>query len=211
MHTIEYPGHGTRMDEPLLTELETIVQDSFQLAKGHLKKPYALYGHSMGAMVAFLMLRLISKNNMPMPECVFVSGKSAPSAVKEEKTYRLAKSHFWKKITEYGGCSPEVLQDNSLIELFEPILRADIEALEEYRYVKQGEPHDVPFIVLNALCDSNVTREEAMLWQEVTTLPLTLCEFEGDHFFLFEHRERITGLIKKVLSRKGTGVNAPHA
>lgn len=198
---LEYPGRGMRMNERLLFDLDSIALDLFDKIRADMSGRYAIYGHSMGAIVGFLLLRLIAENNIPLPICIFVSGRACPLAPNHEKTYLLSREEFWNKIVEYGGCSVEVLKDESLKQLFEPILRADVCAVEEYTYVSKREPYDTPLIAMIGTRE-RVKREDALLWKHMTKSKFTLYEFEGDHFFPFSHSEKIARLIESYCLAK---------
>ena len=84
------------------------------------------------------------------------------------------------------------------MELFEPVLRADFQALADYTYEK-SEPLDVPITVLWSH-DENVTRAQALGWQEQTTKDFSLLEFSGGHFFIFRHAAEIVGVFARAVA-----------
>jgi medium-chain acyl-[acyl-carrier-protein] hydrolase len=189
--THELPGHGGRMKEALRRRMPTLVDDVLERLGPHFEHPYALYGHSFGAAVARdVAVRLRDLGRHP-PLCLFVSGRRAPKS-REAGTpiHRLPGVAFYAKLAKYGGTPTAVLQNAELMEIFERILRADLEALET--------PHDEVAATALALpirvmlgTDDDVTEEQAQAWQLETAQPLAVSRFEGGHFFIKDHAQRM--------------------
>jgi surfactin synthase thioesterase subunit len=190
----DYPGRGARLRESLLTNLDEIVHDAFIQIKHDLNTPYAIFGHSMGALVAFLLTKTIIKNNYPKPFELFLTGSRGPACVRKESTrYSLPNELFVKKLKEIGGCPEEVLNDDELMRFFEPILRADFKALETHQYTTK-EMIDVPITVMIGK-DEKISYEEVKMWRNETTKEVQIVQFSGKHFFIFEHADDIMKLI----------------
>lgn len=195
---MELPGRGRRAGEALRYSLEDLADDAFaqlreNLDKGH----YALFGHSMGAALAYLCLLRIRSAGLPLPEALFLSGKAAPGVVQDKGRHRLPRPEFLEMLRAMGGCPPEILQHQELIDYFEPILRADFQAIETWRH-RPEEPLPVPLVVLIGR-DDEVTRDKAAAWSQVTSGEFRLHEFDGDHFFIQRHWEPIASLIGATL------------
>lgn len=195
---IELPGRGRRVGEALCFSLEELADDIFaQLQKSIVRERYALFGHSMGAALAYLCLLRIRRAGLPLPEAVFLSGKSAPTVSRAKGRYLLPREEFIKMLGDLGGCPPEILQDEELINYFEPILRADFQAIETWQH-RAEEPLPVPMVVLLGR-DDEVSRNDAAAWALETSEEFQLHEFDGDHFFIQQHWERIASLIGTTL------------
>lgn len=191
---IEIPGRGLRVSEPLVYSLEALADDVFAQLKPHLGEgPYALFGHSMGAALCFLCLQRIRAAGLPYPEMVFLSGKSAPSVNEKKTRHLLPRDAFVDMLRELGGCPPEILEEEELIDYFEPILRADFQAVETWRTTERA-PLPVSLVVLHGQ-DDEFPREEAMAWSKETTSIFRFHEFVGDHFFIQRHWAQIAQLI----------------
>jgi len=191
---IEIPGRGLRAREPLIYSLDALANDIFGQLKPRLGEgPYALFGHSMGAALCFLCLRRIAAAGLAYPQMVFLSGKSAPSVNENQTRHLLPRDAFVEMLRDLGGCPPEILDEEELIDYFEPILRADFQAVETWRTTEQP-PLPVPFVVLHGQ-DDQVTREEAMAWAKETAGGFRFHEFAGDHFFIQRHWASIAQLI----------------
>ena len=96
-------------------------------------------------------------------------------------------------------CPPHVLQNEELLEVFEPVLRADFQANDTYEH-KREEPFDVPLTVMIGT-EEETSREDALRWQEETMQDIDLTEFPGGHFFIFDHLSDLGGIVSRTLVR----------
>jgi surfactin synthase thioesterase subunit len=197
MCTVELPGRGRRFGEPLLADLDAMVEDLLQQIADRLQSPYALYGHSMGGLLAYLAARRAVERSLPPPQVLCVSGAKGPVAVSGERRHLLPRREFFEMLRELGGCPDEILADAELMELYEPILRADFAAIAGYRH-RETPPLDLPIVVLTGTHDS-VREEDALQWQRETTRPIRHQRFAGGHFFIFSHRSEIRLLLAEYL------------
>ncbi len=199
---LELPGRGARIREPLLTQVDAMVDDMFAQMKPHLHKPYAIYGHSMGAMLTYLITRRIVEEKLyNKPLHLFLTGCSGPSARDiNQKRHLLPKNEFIAKLKEYGGSPDEILYDEGLMNFFEPILRADFKGIENYVY-QEVAPMDIPMTVIIGT-DEPVTTESAEAWKLETSETFELHQFSGKHFFIFEHAGKIMRMITQELQKK---------
>ncbi|MDO6435729.1 thioesterase domain-containing protein [Flavitalea sp. BT771] len=203
--SVELPGRGTRFKEKLLQDASQAVDDILRQIQPVLQEPYAIYGHSMGGLLAFLTLKKIIEANLPRPLHLFVSGCGGPATLeskREEKYHELTKEDFLAKVKEMGGMPDEVLQCDELMVFFEPILRSDFKIVEMYRY-SQSAPFDVPISVFFG-SEEETKYEDARLWQQETTGELKIREFPGKHFFIFSFSEEIVKDIIHTLNQKIT-------
>lgn len=197
-HFLEYSGRGTRIKEDFAEDIMGIVDDAYQEIVPLLDSPYAIYGHSMGAKVAYLLARRIREQGKPSPMHLFISGTDAPS-VPNRKPPRHLLSHdeFISSIQEMGGLPEEVLKHKELLEYFEPILRADFKASETYEH-KTDTPLEIPITVMVGN-EEDMEEADILEWQTETSHPMRLCKFPGNHFFIFEHEKEIGKIIESTL------------
>lgn len=201
---IEIPGRGSRIRESLCTDIDQIVQDVFLQIKDRLNEPYAIYGHSMGALLGYLLTKHIAANALNLPKHLIFSGRKAPSVFKEKNlTYLLPKEEFINELVVLGGSPLEVLNNEDLINFYEPIIRADFMAVENYTY-KDSLPLDVPITVMIGT-EEDFTRAQAEAWQKETTTRLELIQFPGGHFFIYQYAKQIVEIITKTLSQYSNG------
>lgn len=199
---LDLPGRGRRFSEPPLTCLAAVVDDVLAQIGGRLEGNYALFGHSLGAWIAYLLAKRILREGYPPPCHLFVSGREGPSVpARERKLHLLSRPDFIEAMRGFEGATDEVLENRELMELFEPVLRADFQALDRYRHEK-SPPFALPVTVLRGL-EERVTRAEAQRWQEETTREISLREFPGGHFFIFKQAPEIAGLVSRQVLAAG--------
>lgn len=194
-HVFELPGRGRRISEKLLTDLPSMVDDLCSRLKDEAGSSYSFYGHSMGAILAYLAaLKITAEATMPPPECLFLSGRQAPGIPSKKRTlYDLPLDQLLVDLKELGGIPEEACESSELIEFVEPIWRADLEALEKYKY-QPAEPLKIPVFVMTGV-DEDFTYQEADAWREVTSGRFEIRQFEGNHFFIFERPMEVADVI----------------
>lgn len=198
LEALELPGRGRRGLEPLCSSLEELADDVFQQIRGRaITGRYALYGHSMGAMLAFLTAHRIRSAGLAQPEALFLSGSDAPASRQVRQRHLLPAQQFVAMLHELGGCPPQILEDQEMLEYFEPILRADFKAVETWRRQDQA-PLDRPLVVMVGR-DDDTTVADAAAWASETTASCRVHEFSGDHFFILQHWDEIGATIQRQL------------
>jgi surfactin synthase thioesterase subunit len=128
---------------------------------------------------------------------LFVSGCEAPCVVQNRRRYELPRDEFIA-VLHGMDCPPQVLQSEELMEVFEPVLRADFEANDTFEYQRQA-PFKSPITVMIGT-EEETSREEALKWQQVTVQEIVLVEFSGGHFFIFDHLSELGRIISQRLS-----------
>jgi len=199
---VELPGRGVRISEDLITDINVLVNDIFETVKAIIieEKEYVILGHSMGALLGYLLLDKIEKSNLPLPLHFFASGANAPAFEREEEMiYKMPKINFIDKLRELGGSPKEVLENETIMEFFTPILRADFEVVETYQH-QQSKPLNVPTSVLIGTEDK-ITLTSANQWQNEFNPTIKVYEFSGKHFFIFDHLQQICKLINTTISQ----------
>ena len=146
--------------------------------------PFAFFGHSMGALVGFELLRRLQNGNGPCPVVFFASGCPAPSVGgKKRSTHDLPELEFIDQLRSLKGTPEEVLADQELLHMILPILRADFEASQTYTYLP-GQRLNCPIFAYGGLADSEVTGESLDPWRSETSVTFVRRMFPGDHFFI---------------------------
>jgi len=201
-HTLEtqnLPGRGKLFGEPLLHRIHEMAENGLDIVKSDMVKPYAFYGHSMGAMIAYLTTLKIRDAGLRLPEMLFLSGRKAPSLnTGIGERHNLPTAEFRKELESLGGCPKEVLDNAELMELFEPILRADFESIETYTYEKV-QPLNIKIVLFHGSGD-HFSKDDAMGWQSETDLPMDFYEYNGSHFFIHQEWESIAKIIDSELA-----------
>jgi surfactin synthase thioesterase subunit len=196
---IELPGRGRRMNESLLFSIDEMADDVWKSISGSIHEPYAIYGHSMGTLIGYELTKKIIKYDAPKPIHLFFSGAGGPSVRNnEEQLHRLPRKEFINAIRKFGGSTDEILKEDSIMDVFEPILRADFVATENFEY-KQAALFDIPITCLIGL-QERTTKDDAMAWKKETTGALEVIEYPGNHFFIFEHLREIFAVFQDALA-----------
>jgi surfactin synthase thioesterase subunit len=192
---VELPGHGRRMQEPLLSSLDAMAEQVIAEIRPTLDAgPYALFGHSMGALLAHRVALSLHRQQLPLPLWLFVSGCAAPGRARLAAGLAdLEGERFWRGLARYDGLGPAFLASRELQTLFEPILRADLRAVAQDRPPAAARL-PVPILVL-AGADDGLPRADLAAWQTATTEPLEIRTFPGGHFYLLEHAALLADLI----------------
>lgn len=195
--SLDYPGRGKRMSEPLLYNIDALVEDMFNSIKDQLNNSYAFYGHSMGTLIAFLLAKKIAQTHFPMPVHLFMTGGAAPSIPESKIRSSLPKDEFIEELKTIGGSPESMLNNDQVIDFFEPILRADFKCIETYKYSFTGKLK-IPISVLIG-DKEDIRMEQAQAWDKETLLPVEVKVMPGDHFFIYQHSKKIMDFIKKTL------------
>jgi surfactin synthase thioesterase subunit len=189
--TVNYPGRGARVRETLLTDINDLINDCMtQVLKAiSAHEPYIIYGHSMGALVGFLVCKQLKKLGYQQPLKLVVSGHKAPKYPRAKKISHLPDDIFWEEVTRYGGMPDELAQYPDLIKFFIPIFKADFRTIEEYVH-PQERVLNIPIEVFYG-SDESITYQTAKEWELETTQGVSIHELPGDHFFIFKHKKAI--------------------
>jgi medium-chain acyl-[acyl-carrier-protein] hydrolase len=196
---IQYPGRGSRIAERLLEHVDELVSSSFDELQPFLNKPFAFFGHSMGALVSYEFARRLQGEQRPGPIGLFVSGCTAPHLrASDRMTYDLPEPEFIAELRELQGTPPEVLENKELMQLMLPMIRADFKVSQTYQYVP-GPPLECPIRAFGGLKDHMVTREKVEGWGEHTNAGFRAQMLPGDHFFLNTAQPLLTRIIAQEL------------
>jgi surfactin synthase thioesterase subunit len=198
--TLEYPGRGSRIKEDLKFNLDDLVDDLYTQCIALVKEgEYALYGHSMGGLISYLLAKKILANNLNVPKHLFVTGTVGPSASVrlEKKRSLLGKEAFLQEIKDFGGMPEEILKNDELLDFFEPILRADFTVSESYRHTATPLLN-IPITVITG-SEEDMEIDEIKTWQKETSEPIDFKVLSGGHFFIYGHVETILQIISNKL------------
>jgi medium-chain acyl-[acyl-carrier-protein] hydrolase len=180
---LQLPGRGSRITEPSFTELRPLVRAAGQAIAPYLDKPFAFFGHSMGALVGFELARHLRRDYGSQPVRLFVSGRCSPQTFIEPFSPDLPDSEFLKVLRRSDGTPEEVLENSELMELLLPAVRADYVVCKSYGYTLEP-PFGFPITVFGGLDDRGVTRDCIEGWREHTTGSFIMRMLPGNHFFL---------------------------
>ncbi|MGW5304121.1 thioesterase II family protein [Streptomyces griseoluteus] len=187
------PGRGGRTAEPALTDLNAVV-DAL-LAETRFVAPYDLFGHSLGALVAYETTRELAARGLPLPERLVVSAFPAPHLPRTgARLSGLPDEELIAVLNErYGGIPPQIAADPELLAVLLPAFRADFALLENHRYRESG-PLPVPLVVLGGETDS-ITPDQLDAWDRHSTAPVRRHTFSGGHFYFRDDMAAVAAVL----------------
>jgi medium-chain acyl-[acyl-carrier-protein] hydrolase len=194
---IHLPGRESRHAEPTFTDLDQLVADLEVNLSPILRPPFAFFGHSLGALIAFELARRLS---VP-PDRLFVSSSRAPQLPRRGSPLsQLPDAEFLTAMQErYQALPAVVLADREVLTHFLAILRADFTLFDAYQY-RPGQPLPSPITVYGGEEDREVSAESLAGWSEQTTSAFRLRMFNGDHFYLKTRQAELLEAIIEALA-----------
>jgi medium-chain acyl-[acyl-carrier-protein] hydrolase len=201
---VQLPGRGTRLRDQPFTRLIPMVETLAAALLPYLDRPFAFFGHSMGAAIAFELARHLRQRYLPEPEHLFVSGRNAPQIPRTTPlTYHLPDSEFIEEVRRLNGTPQEVLEHPELMQLMLPLLRTDFAVVQTYIHAT-GEPLSAPITAFGGLLDHDVRREYLEAWSKQTAARFSLRMFPGDHFFLHTSQALVLKALAQDLNHTAT-------
>ena len=183
---IQLPGRGTRLTEPPFTKLPGLVEALARVLVPLLDKPFAFFGHSLGALIGFELARQIRRQHGLHPVRLFVSAGRAPQIPhRAPPIHTLPDNEFLAELRRLNGTPRELLDHEELMEVMLPIVRADFALYETYLYSAEP-PLTCPISAFGGLQDRKVSASDLEAWRSQTSASFSLRMFPGDHFFLKE-------------------------
>ncbi len=187
----EYAGRGNRISEKPLDSIDAIVDDLWPHILKVIKteEPYAFYGHSMGALVGYLLCHRIQEKKLKEPQRLIISGRKAPRVARDKKIWNYPRDQFWKELIDLGGIPKEMQEEASLRDFFEPIIKADFKSVEQYSY-NENQQLNIPIDVLYG--DEEKENENDFTdWMKETKKQVSCHSFKGNHFFIHNYAQDI--------------------
>ncbi|WP_052441153.1 thioesterase II family protein [Streptacidiphilus anmyonensis] len=185
---VNLPGREARYNEPLLGDYTTALSSLYAALRQWLgadRRPYALFGHSMGALLAYGVALTAARLGDPAPERLLLSGVGGPGT-EQPKAGRAewSDAELVADLREMGGTPEEVLGEPELLSLILPVLRADYGVCDSFRATPPTGPLlNCPLTLLGG-ADDHATPPQLARWAEVTAGPTTQYTFPGGHFYL---------------------------
>ena len=203
---VQYPGRQERRAERCIEDIGELADRIAEAVRPWTGRPLALFGHSMGATVAFEVALRLERDGI-VPAGLFASGRRAPSLYKPENVHRRPDDRLLDELRELSGTDAELLADEEFVQLILPPLRSDYRAVQSYRH-QPGARLACPVDALAGEDDPKASAAEMQAWRGHTTGPFALHLFTGGHFYLNDHMPEITGLIAARLPA-GAGAGGP--
>jgi phthiocerol/phenolphthiocerol synthesis type-I polyketide synthase E len=194
---VQLPGRGAGLSEPAFTRMGPLADAIAAEVAFH--GPFAFFGHSLGALVAYEVARVLRATGRRQPDHLFASACPAPHLVlNDAPIHQLPDEQLAAWIDqEYGSLPAEISDDPALLELVLRAHRSDFELVETYEYHSE-EPLDLPLTVIGGTEDE-LTEPELAAWRTHTSAKCEMELLPGGHFYLREEQDRLLDIVRDRL------------
>lgn len=196
---VQYPGRQDRWREACIESVPELADRIFDSLRPWIRQPYAFFGHSMGAILAFEVALRIQSFLGTSPMQLFVSGRPAPSRGRNENIHQRDDAGLIMELRRHGGTDPRVFANRELLAAILPVARSDYKAVETYAW-KSGPALTCPITALIGDFDQYITIDEVSAWSEHTHGDFDLHIFHGGHFHLDSCRPQVVDTIHGILA-----------
>lgn len=201
---VDLPGHESRYEESLHSRMDSLVTFLSSDLEMDGTSPFAFFGYSMGALVAFELTRLLQEKGGPLPVHLFLAAHPAAHITDHGPPSRnLSDEEFIGKLVKLGGMPSALLASQDYIDFFLPIVRADFELLETWEY-SPGKPVDCPITAFGGSEDRTVPLDAIEGWRQHTNATFACKIFPGNHFFIRDHGGPVLAEVAGHLLDGGT-------
>lgn len=197
---IEYKGHGVRMDEGFYNSFYDMVEDVYDIVSKKImdkSDKYMIFGHSMGACVAYELECLLEQRRNLYCSHIFLSGREAPIFWGKDDEVRsdLPDEQFLGEILKFGGVESSCFDDKEVLDLFLPIMRNDFRLVESINKTKGYPPIKAHMTIMNGSTDKDCELKQVDDWRNSTYLNCEILYYDGGHFYINDHTDEICDYI----------------
>lgn len=197
---VQFPGRENRIQEKPFEKMQELIAATAKALMPYFDLPFAFFGHSMGAWIAYDLACYLRKNNNLLSRHLFVSGRFAPHIPDPDRLHLLPEKEFKEQLRVYNGTPLAILENDEIMQLIMPLLRADFSVCETYSYTPK-EPLECSMSAFSGKDDHMVDIEGLQAWQKHTTSKFRTEIFPGDHFFLRTAQKDLLKFISKDLAQ----------
>lgn len=201
----QYPGRQDRLREPCLRTVDDLADGIVAALEPLLDRPITIFGHSLGATLGYEVARRLERAGRT-PVALFASGRAAPHRIRRERTHLAPDDELVANMTKLGGTDAALLDDEDILSMVLPAIRADYTAAETYTY-RPGPRLTCPIIALTGDSDPKVTHEEADAWREHTGGDFELVTYPGAHFYLNDH---VPDILRRIRAQVRSNSGSPR-
>jgi len=200
MSVLQMPGRDHRYNEPFEKDLRGMAKKialTIYEYEGR-GKQFFFFGHSLGALIAFEVARVLETHEGYAPTALFLSARRAAHITSPVKYHTWSDEELLLMLREMAGTNQEFFENDALRSIFLPIIRSDFRLLESYSH-NEDEKIDVDIVAMAGRADVLAPPEEVKEWRKNTGGIFTYKEYEGDHFFINNNKEKILKNIGETI------------
>jgi medium-chain acyl-[acyl-carrier-protein] hydrolase len=198
---VQLPGRENRIFEPPIDRIEELIDRLIPGLDAYMDRPFAAFGHSMGALIAYEFTRALETRRGPRPVHLLVSGFRAPHLpARTPPMSAAAKEDLLLRLIELGGIDPDLIENQEYLDLVLPVVRADLTLVENYAPTRRP-PIECPISTFGGDRDRYVNSAELAAWEQHTRGSFTMRLLPGDHFYLHSGFKELISAIHDDLAR----------
>lgn len=199
---VQYPGREGRISEEHVTNPDALADAALEGLASYFDRPFAFFGHSMGARLAFDITRRLQEQKREMPAQLFISGCRAPRIPDPEPPiHELPEKEFIDELRIYNGTPKSVLENDELMTLYMPTLRADFGLCASHPLLQPEPLLSCPMSIYGGLQDHKLPKKELEAWRAYTQETFLLRMFPGDHFFIHSGQDLVLRILCRELAQ----------
>jgi medium-chain acyl-[acyl-carrier-protein] hydrolase len=199
VYRIQPPGRENRFREDRCTDMDQYLEQVLAAIRPLLDGPFALFGHSMGSLMAFCLARRLRRDGNRLPEHLMVSAYRSPQAPPMKVIHELPDAEFIHELRHtYNGIPDQLLHEPEVLSIMLPIVRADLAVAASRRYAEET-PLECPISAFGGLDDRYVDERQLAEWGAQTSGAFSLHMFPGDHFYISTATEALIRSVRSVL------------
>jgi medium-chain acyl-[acyl-carrier-protein] hydrolase len=199
---VQLPGREDNWERPPFTSAKELAPALFARVRGLLDVPFLFYGHSLGALISFVLAQEIRRAGLPLPKVLLVSGRRAPRLpLSHAAFHRLPDEELTAYVQAMGATPSKMLERAHWREPFFRTLRADLQISELFEWHEEP-PLECPLVMFPAAADDTVKPFEAETWRTHTSARFELCPVSGGHFFDERGREAVIQQVSARIQRE---------
>jgi surfactin synthase thioesterase subunit len=195
-YVMQYPQRGDRLSHPAAPTVTELAKDLFDAADWAGIGSIRLFGHCMGAVVAFEFARIAERNGVAI-DALWVSASEAPSAVAAAPALPMAESEILAEMVDLGGTDEALLADEDFVELLLMAVRADYAAFNRYS-CEADVTIAADIYALGGDRDHRISEDMLRRWESHTAGAFTCSIFDGGHFYLNTQIEDVAELVNEL-------------
>ena len=199
IYALEMPGRGVRMSEPFTMNVDEIRESCISAIKPHLTDKMIFLGHSMGAILAYELLRDVEAIYPEHRSSLLISAANSPRSLKiKNDIFKMTGEEFKEYVIQMGGMPEQIMANDALVEFFLPRIYSDFGLLQQYK-PRSDAPLHAPISVIAPTDDDNLEKAYVLDWENYTTSSFSIHWCTGGHFYLYQNAEVLKNELNRII------------